>query len=84
MSYFTVNWYKTKNGKNTKLRVLVIDFTQHGGSEKNRIISEKSRFIFSAAGTFYCSSSPSLSVSNSLWTTSIVLFSLFIPNCIIS
>ena len=54
MSYFlTLNWYKTKNRKNTKLRVLVIDFTRYGGSEK-------SRFIFSAAGTFYCSSLASL------------------------
>ena len=73
MFYFlTLNWYKTKNGKNTKLRVLVIDFTQHGSeknrvsSEKNQSGSEKSRFIFSAAVTFYCSSSPLLSVSNSL------------------
>ena len=55
MSYFlTLNWYKTKSRKNTKLRVLVIDFTRHGGSENNRVGSEKSRFIFSAAGTFYC------------------------------
>ena len=77
MSYFTVNWYKTKNGKNTKLRVLVIDFTQHGGSENNRVGSEKSRFIFSAAGTFYCCSSPLLSASNSLSTTSSAFSSSF-------
>ena len=78
MSYFlTLNWYKTKNRKNTKLRVLVIDFTRHGGSEKNRVGSEKSHFIFSAAGTFYCSSSPSLLVSNSLSTTSSAFSFLF-------
>ena len=60
MSYFlTLNWYKTKNRKNTKLRVSVIDFTRLGGfeknlvgSEKNQGGSEKSHFIFSAAGIF--------------------------------
>ena len=63
MSYFlTLNWYKTKSRKNAKLRVLVIDFTRHGVSENNRVGSEKSRFIFSAAGTFYCCSSPLRSV----------------------
>ena len=78
MSYFlTLNWYKTKNRKNTKLRVLVIDFTRHGSSEKNRVGSEKSCFIVSAAGTFYCSSSSSLSVSNSLSTTSSAFSSSF-------
>ena len=58
MSYFlTLNWYKTKNRKSTKLRVLVIDLTRLGGSEENRVGSEKnqggsekSRFIFFAAG----------------------------------
>ena len=45
MSYFlTLNWYKTKNRKNTKLRVLAIDFTGLGGSEKNQGGSEKSCF----------------------------------------
>ena len=78
MSYFlTLNWYKTKSRKNTKLRVLVIDLTRHGGSENNRVGSEKSRFIFSAAGTFYCCSSPLLSVSNSLLTTSSAFSSSF-------
>ena len=71
MSYFlTLNWYRTKNRKNTKLRVLVIDLTRCGGSEKNR-------FIFSVAVTFYCSSLPSLSVSNSLSTTSSAFSSSF-------
>ena len=42
MSYFlTLNWYKTKNRKNTKLRVLAIDFTRLEGSEKNQVGSEK-------------------------------------------
>ena len=44
MSYFLTYWYKTKNRKNTKLRVLVIDLTRLGGSEKNQEGSEKSRF----------------------------------------
>ena len=35
-NFLTLNWYKTKNRKNTKLRVLVIDFTRLSGSEKNQ------------------------------------------------
>ena len=45
-NFLTLNWYKTKNRKNTKLRVLVIDFIRLGGSEKNQEGSEKSRFKF--------------------------------------
>ena len=44
MSNFLTYWYKTKNRKNTKFRVLVIDFTRLGVSEKNQEGSEKSRF----------------------------------------
>ena len=43
-NFLTLNWYKTKNRKNTKLRVLVIDFIRLGGSEKNQEGSEKSCF----------------------------------------
>ena len=44
-NFLTLNWYKTKNRKNIKLRVLVIDSTRLGGSEKNQGDSEKSRFM---------------------------------------
>lgn len=44
MSYFLTYWYKTKNRKSAKLRVLVIDLTRLGGSEKDQEGSEKSRF----------------------------------------
>ena len=43
-NFLTLNWYKTKNRKNTKLRVLIIDFIRLGGSEKNQEGSKKSRF----------------------------------------
>ena len=43
-NFLTLNWYKTKNIKNTKLRVLIIDFIRLGGSEKNQEGSEKSHF----------------------------------------
>ena len=60
MAYFlTLNWYKTKNRKNTKLSVSVIDFTRLGGFEKNLVGSEKNQggsekghFIFCATGIF--------------------------------
>ena len=43
-NFLTLNWYKTTTKKNTKLRVLVIDSTRLGGSEKNQGGSEKSCF----------------------------------------
>ena len=83
MSYFlTLNWYKTKSRKNTKLRVLVIDFTRHGGSENNRVGSEKVRWLCWYVLLLFFAFAIGLKfiVDNLLC---IFLFILFVPNYVV-